>query len=41
MIIIDPAPSLPFPLWLIIAAMAAKKGKEKKKNEKSGDNQNK
>ncbi len=29
MIIIDPVPVLPFPLWLIINAIAAKKMKEK------------
>ncbi len=41
MIIIDPAPTLPFPLWLIVEAIAAKKGKKKKKEENSGDNHNK
>ncbi len=29
MIIIDPTPVLPFPLWLIVSAIAAKKNKKK------------
>ena len=29
MIIIDPAPVLPFPLWLIVSAIAEKKMREK------------
>ena len=38
MIIIDPAPALLFPLWLIVVAIAAKIDRKKKGN--SSDNQN-
>ena len=41
MIIIDPAPVLPFPLWLIINVIATKNMKEKeaKKDNNSCSNQ--